>query len=109
MNGLLGKSSSENPLPIRSNDLQLVNEFSKYFLLKVKGFSDIFEIFPPSKSQLIPDFQVMPLMNFAQINQEEILCIVRTVNKTSCTNDSINIRKRSSEINSDPITILFIT
>ena len=65
LNGLLGKSNGENPLPIRSNDLQLANEFSKYFLLKVKGISDMFESFPPSKSQLIPYFPVLPLMSFA--------------------------------------------
>ena len=62
-------------------NLQLANEFSKYFLLNVKGISDMFESFLPSKSQLIPDFPVLPLMNFAEMNQEEILCLVRTVNK----------------------------
>ena len=107
MNGLLGKSNGENPLPIRSNDLQLANEFSKYFLLKVKRISDMFESFPPSKSQLIPDFPVLPLMNFAEINKQEILCIVRTVNKTNCANDPFNIRKISSEKISDPITTIF--
>ena len=40
LNGLLGKSKGENRLPIRSSDLQLTNEFSEYFLLKVEGISD---------------------------------------------------------------------
>ena len=46
LNGLLGKSNGENPLPIRSNDFQLTNEFSEYFLLKVKRISDMFENIP---------------------------------------------------------------
>ena len=58
LKGLLDKSYGENPLLIRSNDLQLADEFSKYFLVKVEGISDMFENFPPSKSQLIPDFQI---------------------------------------------------
>ena len=107
MNGLLGKSNGENPLPIRSCDLQLANKFIKYFLLKVKGNSDMFENFPPSKSQLIPDFPVLPFMNFAEMNQKEILCIVRKVHKTNCANDPFNISKMSSEIISDPITNIF--
>ena len=93
--------------PIRSNDLQLTNEFSKYFLLKVKGFSDMFENFPPSKNQLIPDSPVLPLMIFAEMNQEKIFCILCTVNKTNSANDQFNIRKMSSEIISDSSTTIF--
>ena len=63
--------------------------------------------FPPSKSQLIPDFPVLPLTNFAKMNQGEIVCIVRTVNKTNCTYDPLNIRKMISKIISDPITTIF--
>ena len=50
VNGLkvkISKSIGENPLPIRSNGLQLENELSKYFLLKVKG----------QKASLFPIFQ----------------------------------------------------
>ena len=67
----------------------------------------MFENFPPSKSQLIPDFPVLPLMKFAEMNQEEILCIVRRVNNENCAHDSFNTRKKSSEIISDPITTIF--
>ena len=41
------------------------------------------------------------------MNKEEILRIVRTVNKTICVNDPFNIRKMSSKIISDPITTTF--
>ena len=46
-------------------------------------------------------------MNFVELNQEEILCILRTVTKTNCANDPFNIRKMSSKIISDPITTIF--
>ena len=49
--------------------------------MKIKGISDIFENLHPSKRQLMPDFPVLPLNNFAEINQEEIFCIVCTANK----------------------------
>ena len=107
LNGLLGKSNGGNPLPIRSNELQLANELSKYFLLKVKSIIDIFVNFSPSKSQLIPFFPVLPLMNFAEMNQQEIFCILRTLNKTNCANDPFHIRKMSSKIISDPTTTIF--
>ena len=67
----------------------------------------MFEITHPSKNQLIPDFTVLPSTNFAEMKKEEILCIVRTVNKTNCANDPSNIRKMSSEVISDPITTIF--
>ena len=41
------------------------------------------------------------------MNKEEILCIVRTANKTFCANNPFNIRKMSSQIISDPITSIF--
>ena len=50
---------------------------------------------------------VMPHTNFAEMYQEEILCIVRIVNKTNCANDPFNLRKMSSEIIWDPITTIF--
>ena len=81
LNGLLGKSNCKNLLPIRSIDFQLANDFCEYFLLKVKSISDMFENIPPSKSQLTPDFSVLSLTNFAEMNEDEILCIERTVNK----------------------------
>ena len=107
MNGSLGKSNGENPLPVRSNDFQLTNEFSKYFLLKVKSISAMFENSPLLKSKLIPVYPVLPLMIFAEINHEEIICIVHTVNKTNYANDPFNIRKMSYEIISDPFTTTF--
>ena len=66
LKGLLGKSNDENPLPNRSSDSQLANEFSEYFLLKVKSFSDMFENIPASKSQHIPDFPVLSFTNFSE-------------------------------------------
>ena len=72
MSGLLGKSNGGNPVPIRSNDLQLAAELSECFLLKVKGISDMFENFPPSRNEHIPDFKVLPLMKLAETNKEEI-------------------------------------
>ena len=84
LNGLLGKSNGENPLPIRSSNFQLANGFSEYFLLKIKRISDVFENIPPSKSQLVPDFPILFLTIFAEINKEEILCMVlHTLNKTN--------------------------
>ena len=79
LNGLLGKSNGENPLPIRSCYFQLANEFNEYFLLEVKRISDMFGNIPPSRSQLIPDFPVLSLTKFAEMNKEEIICIVNTV------------------------------
>ena len=64
------------------------------------------EIIPPSKSQLIPDFPIFFLTNFAEMIKKEIIFIVRTVNKTNCANDPFNIRKISSEIILDPITTI---
>ena len=52
-------------------------------------------------------FAVRPPTIFAEINQEEIFCIVRRVNETNCANDPFNIRKMSSETTSDPITTIF--
>ena len=52
-------------------------------------------------------FAVRPPTIFAEINQEEIFCIVRRVNETNCANDPFNTRKMSSEIISDPITTSF--
>ena len=46
-------------------------------------------------------------MIFAEMNREEIFCIVRTVNKTNCANDPFKIRRISSEIISDQITTIF--
>ena len=86
MNGLLDKSNGRKLLPIRSSDFQLANEFSEYFLLKVKCISDMFENIPLSKSQLNPDFPILSFEIFAQINKEEILCIARTVNKANRAN-----------------------
>ena len=47
------------------------------------------------------------LYNFAEMNKEQILRIIRSVNKTNCANDPFNIHKMSSEKNSDPITTIF--
>ena len=58
----------------------------------------MFQNIPPSKSKLIPDFPVLPLMNFAEMNQEEIICTVRTGNKTYSANDLFNIRELRSGI-----------
>ena len=58
----------------------------------------MFENVPPSKSLLFLDFPILFLINFAAINKEEIINIVRTVNKTNSANDLFNIRKMSSEI-----------
>ena len=107
LNGLLGQSIGENPLPIRSSDLQLANKFSVYFLLEVKRISYMFENIPPSKSQLIPDFPILSSTNFAEMSKEEILRIVRTVNKTNCPNDPFNIRKMSSGMILEPISTIF--
>ena len=107
MKGLLGKSNGKNPLPITSRDPQLTNEFSEYFLLKVKRISDMFENIPPSKSQFIPDFPILSSTIFAEINKEEILCIVRAANETICANDRFHIRKMTSEIISYPIKTVF--
>ena len=101
---LLGKSNCKNPLPIWLSDFQLANEFSEYFLLKVKRISDMFENISGSKSQLIPNFPVLSLTNFAEMNKKEILRIARTVNNLNCANDPFNIGKMRSEITSDPIT-----
>ena len=106
LNRILGWSNGESPLPIRSNDLQLANEFSEYFVLKVEGIGDMFENVPLSKSQLTPYFINSPVFNYAKMDQEEILCIIRTVNKTNCANDQFKIRKMSSEIISDSITTI---
>ena len=51
------------------------------------------EQIPSSKSQLIPDYPILSLTNFAEMNKEEIHCVVRTVNKTNYANDPFNIRK----------------
>ena len=67
----------------------------------------MFENFPPSKNQLNPDFPISPLTNFAEMNQEEILRIVGTVNETKCANDPFNIRKISSKIISDLIITIY--
>ena len=64
----------------------------------------MFEDFPPSKSQLNNDFLNLPLMFFAEMNEKEILCIVCTVKLPNCANYEFNIRKKYSEINSDPFT-----
>ena len=106
-NRLLGKSYGYNSVPIRSNDLQLANEFSEHMLLKDKGIKDMFKTTPPTKNQSIPDFPALPLTNFSEKNQEKILCLARTVNETNCANDTFIIRKMSSEIFSDPITTIF--
>ena len=67
----------------------------------------MFENIPPSKKKLIPVFPILFLPNFAEMNKEEIVYIVRTVKKTNCANDPFNIRKMSSDIISDPITTMF--
>ena len=67
----------------------------------------MFEKLPQSKSQLIPDFLVLPPMSFAEINQEGNLCIVRTVSKTNCAYDPFIIRQMSYGIISDPMTTMF--
>ena len=81
--------------------------FSEYFLLKVEHISDMFENIPPSTSQLLLVFPILSLTNFAEMNKDDILCIVRTVNKTNCANDPFNIRKMISDFFSDPVTTIF--
>ena len=97
----------ESLLSIRTRDFQLANELSEHFLLQVKDISDMLEKTPQSKSQLIPEFSSLSLTHLAEIKKEEILCIVRTVNKTNRANDPFNIGKMISEIISDAITTTF--
>ena len=40
-----------------------------------------------------PDFPPLTLTNFAEMNQEDILCIVRTVNEINIANDQFNIAR----------------
>ena len=47
---------AKNLLPIRSDDHQLANEFSEYFLQKFKGISDMFDNFLPSKKPAYSQF-----------------------------------------------------
>ena len=42
LNGLLGKSDGENPLPIRSLDFKLAIEYSETLLLIVKDIDVVF-------------------------------------------------------------------
>ena len=100
-------SNGQNLLPIISSYLQLSNEFSEYFQLKVKGVSFMFECLLPSKIELIPNFSVQPITCFAELNQEELICIVPTVNETICVNYLFNTRNVSSEIISDSLTTVF--
>ena len=92
---------------MRSSHFQLANEFSENFLLKVKRICDMFENFPPSKIQLIPDFPILYLTKFTEMNKEEILCIVRPVYKTNYASDPFKKREMTPEIILDPITTIF--
>ena len=104
MNGLLGKSNDEHPLPNSSSDFHVAKELSEHFLLKFGDFSDIFKNTPPSKSRPNPDIQILPLTIFAEIKQEETFCILRTVNEYNYANGPLNKRKMSYEIISYLIT-----
>ena len=42
-----------------------------------------------------------------ETNKEDIVCIVRTINKKTCANDPFKICTTSSELTSDPITTVF--
>ena len=93
LNSLLGKTAGDKCLPSRTNDMQLANEFSNYFLQKVKNISESFMSVQSSKSQLIPDFPILTLSNFIKLNDDQVLRTLRKISKTNCANDPFNIRK----------------
>ena len=85
-----------------NKQLSLVNTFC----WKLNALVICLRILFRQKASLFPIFQFC-LTLFAEMNKEEILCIVRTVNETNCANDQFNIRKMTSGLISQPITTLF--
>ena len=107
LNKLLGKTNGNIPLPTRTNDFDLANDFSMHFLLKVRRISDLFNAVQPSSSCLIPDYPVLPFSSFMEMDTEQVLCVIRKVNKTNCANDPFNMRKIRFEAISTPIANIF--
>ena len=92
LNKLLGKSVRNDVLPQCDNDTLLSNLFKDFFLTKIHNINSSFKNDCSTAIPLIPDYPLVVFKEFALLNCDEVVKLIRKINRTYCLNDPFDVR-----------------
>ena len=105
LNYLLGRDK-KCELPEHTSEKVLADNFKNNFIAKVDKISQSFPNIQPIPS-VLTDLPIKSFLRFQPVSRELVLELIRSMNKTHCPNDPIDIRKIDLTVVGDELSEFF--
>ena len=105
LNYLLGRDK-KCELPEHTSEKVLADNFKNNFIAKVDKISQSFPNIQPIPS-VLTDLPIKSFLRFQPVSRELVLELIRSMNKTHCPNDPIDIRKIDLTVIGDELSEFF--